>query len=849
MIITKERTRLIFTEYTPLEKRKLEDLVASLDNVFLYQDPDDKMIGMPTGMEKTIKKLFSKSKFIDNSSKYWEYAKIKPVTHEAEPRNQLQIDFIKFVLEHAKKKDKIAGILSPGTGKSLPVNTRIPTPSGYKFMGDIQVGDMVLGSDGSPTKVLGVFPQGIRDVYKITFSDGRSALCDYEHLWSVYTNGCRYKLRTFTTSQMLKDYKRYTPYNEKTGRDPFVYKYRVPLLSSPVQYEHRDVSIHPYIIGALIGNGCLASNNILRISSPDNWVPLKIAKLSGYYIKKNDKNYDYTFYHNKEKCGFPVITEEFLVDYSEIISLSRDKSIPIDYLYNDYDTRMELLRGLMDTDGSISYSDGRFNVTYSSTSKVLLEQIQQLIWSLGFIATIIEDKRENKYNSGYCGTLNIRVPNYFKKKLFTYPPKLKIAEAASKNKDYQQPFRHLLIKDIEYVGKEECQCIYVDAPDHMYLTDKFIVTHNTFMACYSAIKVGLRTLIIVPTSGIKKQWGETLTDMFNVEPSRVKLVNSPKDFINVQADFVVVSQASLSVLNKTYDLEKIMQANKFGIKVIDEVQMWFHNIIKVDANSNIAHNWYLTGTFGRSGDTENNLYQEMFGDLAIFREEQKKPTIFNRKPGNVYGMKPHMHVTMMWTKSGLSPEEIKSVTSSMRYSEREGKWIRYGISIPAYTELVIPSDGTMTKFLSNVLKTVEIAMKEINYGKTLILSPTIVSVNIIAGYVEKMYPDLKIGTINSHNGTAENDRVKAECDIIVSTVKSCGTGFDVKGLSRLIVAEQFKSWILTDQVSGRLRRRDDGKDTYMWDIVDSQIPQLRSWANARADVLKRKAKSFKVKDM
>ena len=188
------------------------------------------------------------------------------------------------------------------------------------------------------------------------------------------------------------------------------------------------------------------------------------------------------------------------------------------------------------------------------------------------------------------------------------------------------------------------------------------------MACYSAIKVGLRTLIIVPTSGIKKQWGETLTNMFNVPPERVKLINTPKDFINVKADFVIVSQASLAVLNKTYDLERIMKANKFGIKVIDEVQMWFHNIIKVDGNSNIANNWYLTGTFGRSGDEENALYQEMFGDLAIFREKDKKPTLFNRKPGNVYGMKPHMHVKMMWTHSGLSKEEIKKVREGARCS-------------------------------------------------------------------------------------------------------------------------------------------------------------------------------------
>lgn len=373
-------------------------------------------------------------------------------------------------------------------------------------------------------------------------------------------------------------------------------------------------------------------------------------------------------------------------------------------------------------------------------------------------------------------------------------------------------------------------------------------TGKTFMACYAAIRVGLRTLIIVPTTGIKNQWAETLVMMFKVPDSKVLTVNRPSDFINVKADFTVVSQASLSVLNKNYDLEKIMKANKFGIKVIDEVQMWFHNIIKVDGSSNIANNWYLTGTFGRSADDQNALYQQMFGDLKIFRELDKKPTIFNPKPGNVYGMKPHMHVEMVWTHSGLTKEDIKKVTSSMRYSEREGKWMRFGISMPAYTKLVIPDDGRMTKFLSKLLDTVKRANKEVTYGKMLILVPTISSVDVVAGYVRKMYPNLNVGTIHSRNTKQENGKTRTEADIIVSTVKSSGTGSDYKDLSKLVVGEQFKSWILADQVSGRLRRRPDGKDTYMWDIVDTDIKQLRAWANVRAGILKKKSKSFKVVD-
>lgn len=492
MIVTKERTRLIFTEFNESEKKYLEDMVASMDNVFMYIDPDGEKLGMPTGMEARIKKAFPKAKFIDKSNEYWPYAKIQPVEHNAQPRNQLQIDFINFVLKESKSGNKLAGILSPGTGK-------------------------------------------------------------------------------------------------------------------------------------------------------------------------------------------------------------------------------------------------------------------------------------------------------------------------------------------------------------------------TFMACYSALNLGLRTMIIVPTSSIKKQWADTLTGMFKVPNDRVKMVMKPKDFINIKEDFVVVSQASLAVLNKTYDLERIIKDNRFGIKVIDECQMWYKNIVNVDANCNIFNNWYLTGTFGRSGDDENKLYQEMFGDLAVFREKDKKPTIFNPKPGNVYGMKPYIHVEMIWMHSGLSKEEIASVTSSMRYSEREGKWMRFGISVPAYTELVIPSDGHMTKFLKTSLEVIRKADKRSKDGRMLVLCPTIASSDVVADYCSRMFPDKKIDTINSKHSGAENDQIKRECDIVVSTVASAGTGFDMKGLRKLVVLSPFRSWILADQVSGRLRRNKDEKgndiECYMYDIIDADLRQLRIWGNTRGDVLKRKSKTFKVVDM
>ena len=854
MNITLERTRLIFSEYDDVEKKRIEDLVATMDKVFTYEDVDNHKIYLPPGMKDPIHKAFPKISIVDKLSEYWDFSHIAPVEHSAEPRNQLQQDFIKYALDRFREKKNVAGILSPGTGKQEPVSRRIPTPNGYTRMGDLKIGDKIFGSNGKQITVTGVFDQGEQDVYKVTFNDGRYALCGKDHLWNVmysWTN----RQTTIPLKDMLDDYKIFSPYkendNQKTGsnRDPYLYKYRIPILSSPVQYDSTHVPIHPYVLGAFIGNGC-CTEYALSLSSGNDFVPNKIADICGFTTKKSKHTYTYHFYDRE--TGKRISTKDFFRELSEVTNAySRDKIIPDQYIYNDVSVRMELLRGLMDTDGCIRSTDGlRYHVSYSSCSKKLLEQIQELTRGLGFDATIMQDSRTfEKYVKGYHGELLIRVPQEFKQELFTLPAKLYQAKKAANIPDRQQPFRYLIIKDIQLIKREESRCIAVDAEDELYLTEQFIVTHNTFMACYIAIKVGYRTLIIAPTTSIKDQWAETLIKMFKVPPEKVVNVRSPKDFINVKADFVVVSHASLASINKNYDLERIMKANKFGFKVVDEVQMWFHNLIKIDGSSNICLNLYLTGTFGRSGDEENRIYQQMFGDLNIFREKDKKPTIFDRKPGNVYGMKPHMHVKMIWTRSGLDKEQIKKVCSTMRYSERSDTWMRMGINVPAYTELIIPSDGTVTRFLKKIIQVIQLAENEVDYGRTLILTSTIDSVEILADYVRKLFPNKKLGTIHSRNQKADNIKNKAECDIMISTCQTAGTGFDAPGLSKLVVIQPFKSWILADQVSGRLRRRPDGKDTYMYDIVDSEIKQLRAWANVRANILKRKGKTFKVVDL
>ena len=358
-----------------------------------------------------------------------------------------------------------------GSGKMEPVSRLLPVPEGgTKRMGDLQVGDKIFGSDGKPITVTGIFPHGKQYIYKITFSDGRIAQCGLDHLWKVIIESHGRDIeKILPLSEMFKDYKRRDDDSHR--------RYRIPALSSPVEYEHKDVPIDPYVLGAFIGNGCCTLDR-LTISCGSNFIPLKIAKIYGFDVKrKSRREYSWMFY----KDGHAVKTKEFFKDVPEICDYSYNKYIPDNYLYNSLDIRMELLRGLLDTDGTINRAIPRFTISYSSTSKKLLNQIKELIQGLGFNGNINVDKRFHKYTNKYSGTLIFQMPNDIKHKFFYLPYKLDRAlEAASY--ENRRNYEFITIREIEFSHMEEARCISVDASDKLYLTEDFIVTHNTTLS-------------------------------------------------------------------------------------------------------------------------------------------------------------------------------------------------------------------------------------------------------------------------------------------------------------------------------------------------------------------------------
>ena len=362
---------------------------------------------------------------------------------------------------------------SSGSGKAQPNKTIIPTPSGDKYLGDLKIGDYVFDRFGNSTKVIGVYPKGMRDNYKVTLSDGRFTYCNDEHLWTYIDSHKKY--RTQTLKEMIDN-----GYYYLSGSNHRVYKYKIPT-NKEVEYDEKSLYLHPYLLGSFIGNGC-CSERPLTLSSNDKEQVEKVGKLlNAKPIKLHEKNYSWNFERlNKYVSKFNGREVKY-IQSKEILGYlyglkSGEKYIPKEYLESSILQRYELLNGLLDTDGSIVVNEKRFNITYSTTSKQLAKDVVLLVNSLGMVATIHIDKRENK---NACYSVQILCDNNKKSDLFSLKRKKDKAELAKQVKIHRN-YDHISIVNIEKMNKqEEMTCIMVDNKEHLYLTNDYIVTHNT----------------------------------------------------------------------------------------------------------------------------------------------------------------------------------------------------------------------------------------------------------------------------------------------------------------------------------------------------------------------------------
>lgn len=369
-----------------------------------------------------------------------------------------------------------------GSGKAIDNNALIPTPKGFIRMGDIKKGDYVFDRLGKPTKVLEVYPQGMCDAYEVYFADGRKVCCNDEHLWTYYSDN-RGNLNTRSLRGIIDS-------PRKDG-------YKIPTCE-PVEYSHKDFSIHPYVIGVLIGDGCCLEKP-LTISSVTDEIPKKIASLIPEVTdtpkKNSEHNYNWVFplkrpYHSAPNLLVKNLqTKEFLKNFPILQKECNFKEIPEEYLFGDIQQRYELLQGLLDTNGSIGLPP-KGKIRFTATSMKLALQVRQLCYSLGLGAgTLIEDKREGKYsNTGICYSLSISCKREEKNKLFTLSYKRDRALALEPQKTAHRCDRIKITNIVKLPYKKEMTCILVDNPEHLFLVNDYIVTHNTFVAIANAIE-------------------------------------------------------------------------------------------------------------------------------------------------------------------------------------------------------------------------------------------------------------------------------------------------------------------------------------------------------------------------
>ena len=375
-----------------------------------------------------------------------------------------------------------------GLGKLAVMSELLPTPTdqGFTRMGDIKVGDKVFGSDGKPTEVIGVYPQGVKAIYRMTFADGSYSDCGLEHLWNVTDSNHRRREKrhgngwmTLSTEQIMK---RGIMRPTASGPQP---KFWIPR-QGKVAYPERQYDLDPYFVGVMIGDGTYCGTQAVAYLGDEDKEDIKPLIPEPMSRRKapgcERQNYPATMLRRLNAIG--------------LTAKGRDKSIPKPYLIGSIEQRTELLRGLMDTDGSCAKN----RTVFHTRAPQLAKDVKQLVDSLGGFATIREYSRDDK---GPDGGVDIQVrievdfcPFHVKRKAAQWKPQSAMRQSKRG------------IVSIEHIGDEEAQCIAVDAPDRLYLTTQgYIVTHNTIQTILvTNADTSIMDAVIVCPATLKINW-------------------------------------------------------------------------------------------------------------------------------------------------------------------------------------------------------------------------------------------------------------------------------------------------------------------------------------------------------
>jgi len=359
-----------------------------------------------------------------------------------------------------------------GSGKAQPHSAGVLTPTGWKTMGDIRVGDLMSTPDNGFARVRGLFPQGVKPVYKLTFADGRVTRATGDHLWKVRV---KHDWRIRTTDEM----------REILGRKTRASVSLAIPLCEPMTVRNGGsaamLPLHPYVLGIMLGDGSFGYADGYGASGTSSLTCFdpEIVDRARRLLEGSDFNFFDTRVDGQYRLGdlsrYGRATRQTIKDLRLLGTKSDTKFIPRAYLDASVADRIELLKGLMDTDGHAG--DGG-SISYCTTSERLRDDFIELVRSLGGMASYSVKIPTYTYNGekrtglpAYNINIRLRDPTI----AFSLQRKL---DRVSADHQYADCL-YLNVASIELDGEEECSCIAIDHPDRLYVTDSFVVTHNT----------------------------------------------------------------------------------------------------------------------------------------------------------------------------------------------------------------------------------------------------------------------------------------------------------------------------------------------------------------------------------
>lgn len=411
----------------------------------------------------------------------------------------------------------------PGGGKSCHARDSgiMMYDGSVKMAQDVQVGDLLMGDDSTPREVLELVT-GEEEMYRFTTFSGETFTVNAGHFLHLE----RLQRNSGPINPVTREREPYYLRKEEDVRvrDYLEWsankKHHSKLMKQPITaFEAQDHAVPPYLMGLLLGDGCMTGNSVPRVYSADkeigDYIQEFVSAHSGLHYKATERNGCVCYAisctepgaSNTPRGATNWVKNE-LRDLGVYGKDALTKFIPDSYKFDSWENRLHLLAGLIDTDGH--YKDANCGFEYMTSSKQLAEDVRWLARSLGFHASMAEKTINSQHVQDHLG-YRVQIFGDLEQIPTRLPRKQARSRISSKN-----PLRYG-IKSVESVGKGQFYGFNV-SDNHLYLDENFFVHHNCIIKQVVEDAVNSDNVVIYPKSldGL----ASIIREFRDVEPDR-----------------------------------------------------------------------------------------------------------------------------------------------------------------------------------------------------------------------------------------------------------------------------------------------------------------------------------------